>query len=239
MNKAKTIILLVVLLLTGRVALAQEPASPDSVVVTGTVVDHLTNEPQPFSLLHFFRGTDTAATVRCDDEGCFVNRLAVGEYTLSVTLDGQQVYQADLVLNDNAALHIAVITDTFTFRNLKPAEITALRHMLGAQRIASPSDIRIWNLTMRKGGGDHSAAVSISPDMMPEEDELDSANGVLRLLLPVGIPGKAYKFYLSDYGLNVSADNSTMKNELLSKGRILDTRRIEKTASDTTRHEKK
>ncbi|MBR4738654.1 MAG: hypothetical protein IK058_01480, partial [Bacteroidales bacterium] len=66
----------------------------------------------------------------------------------------------------------------------------------------------------------------------PEYDELDAQNGVLRLLLPVGIPGKAYKYYLTDHGLNVSPDNSAMKNELLREGRIRDTKRY--VQADTT-----
>ncbi len=225
MKRNNLFVLSVLLLLCGRVC-AQEEATTDSVIVMGVVVDHLTNEPQPYSLLHFIRNADTA-TVRCDEEGYFVSKQQVGDYTLSVTLEGKQVYQADLVLNDNAALHIAVITDSFSFRRLAPVEVLALKHLLGTQLIDSPSDIRLWNMTYRKGGGDHSSSVSISPDMEPEWDELDDdeEHGVLRLLLPLGIPGKAYKYYLSSFGLNVSPYNSEMKNELLSIGRILDTKR--------------
>ncbi len=219
---------------------AQEPV--DSVIVMGTVVDHLTDEPQPYCLLHFVQGNDTAATVRCDEEGYFLSSpLAVGAYTLSVTLKGQMVYQSDLILNDNAALHIAVITDSFSFRVMPPVDVTYMKHLLGTQQIVSPSDIRIWNLTMRKGGGDHSAAVSISPDMEPEWDELDDQEEgrVIRSLVPLGVPGKAWKYYLLDYGLVVSPSNSDMKNELLSTGRILDVRAKRSDATDTTSHEKK
>ena len=56
---------LLLLLFAGHVH-AQEPAATDSVIVMGTVVDHLTNEPQPYCLLQFIHGTDTMAAVRCD-----------------------------------------------------------------------------------------------------------------------------------------------------------------------------
>ena len=206
---------------------AMGQAQADSVIVMGTVVDHLTDEPQPYCLLHFLCGSDTAAMVRCDDEGAFVARLPIGAYTLSVTLKGQQVYQSDLVLNDNAALAIAVITDSFSFRQLSTVDVNYIKHLLGTRQIASPHDIRLWNMTYRKGGGDHSAAVAISPDMESEWDETDDdpKGGVLRLLLPLGVPGKAYKYYLSDFGLKVSPSNSDMKNELLQEGRILDVKR--------------
>jgi hypothetical protein len=83
------------------------------------------------------------------------------------------------------------------------------------------------------------AAVSISPDMVPEMDELDYQNGVNRSLLPSGVPTSAYKYYLSDFGLNESSENSAMKNELLREGRILDTKRRASADKDTTRYEKK
>ncbi len=131
---------LLLLLFAGHVH-AQEPAATDSVIVMGTVVDHLTNEPQPYCLLQFIQGTDTAASVRCDEEGTFVSdRLPVGKYTLCATLKGQRVYQSDLVLNDNAALYIAVVTDSFSFRNLRPVEVNAQKHLLGELLITSPND---------------------------------------------------------------------------------------------------
>ncbi len=138
---------LVLLLFAGRIS-AQEPV--DSIVVMGTVVDHLTDEPQPYCLLHFIQRNDTAATVRCDEEGYFLSSpLAVGAYTLSVTLKGQKVYQYDLVLNDNAALHIAVITDSFQLRTLREVEIVALKHDLARSGllITSPDESRLWDFT--------------------------------------------------------------------------------------------
>lgn len=148
--KRNSLIILGLLLLSGGYACAQEEtAMPDSIIVIGTVVDHLSGEPQPYCLLQFIRGADTAATVRCDGEGGFAAWLPVGGYTLSATIRGQLVYQADLVLNDNAALHIAIITDSFRFRVLRPVEVTALRHLLGGQGllIDSPDEPRLWDFT--------------------------------------------------------------------------------------------
>lgn len=148
--KRNSLIILGLLLLSGGYACAQEEtAMPDSIVVMGTVVDHLSNEPQPYCLLHFLRGADTAAVVRCDDEGCFFTKLLAGPYMLSVTLKGQLAYQADLVLNDNAALYIAIITDSFSFRLLRPLEVTATRHLLREQGllIDSPDDPHLWDFT--------------------------------------------------------------------------------------------
>lgn len=132
----------------GHVCAQEEVAAPDSVIVMGVVVDHLTEQQQPFCQLQFIRETDTT-TVRCDEEGYFVSTLRVGNYTLSVSLKGQMVYQSDLVLNDNAALHIAVITDSFSFRRLSPVEVTEMRHLLGQQGmlIDSPDEPRLWDFT--------------------------------------------------------------------------------------------
>lgn len=152
MKRNNYIVLSLLLLLCGRVCAQEETAAPDSVIVMGVVVDHLTNEPQPYSLLQFIQGADTTAMVRCDEEGYFVSRLQVGDYTLSVSLKGQQVYQADLVLNDNAALHIAVITDSFSFRRLQPVEVTGMKHQLAEQGllIDSPNEPRLWDFTYRE-----------------------------------------------------------------------------------------
>ena len=114
---------------------------PDSVFVTGTVVDHLTGAPQSSCTVHLLRGTDTAATALCDEEGDFAtDLLPAGAYTLNVVLKGRHVYQMDLVLGDNASLNIAVITDTFSIRNLKPVEVNAQKHLLGELLITSPND---------------------------------------------------------------------------------------------------
>ena len=236
----RRIVLLLLLLSASFPLWAQESDVSDSVVVMGTVVNRMTGEPEPFSVVRLLQDTLVVASAPCDEEGWFgLDALPVGSYLLEVQVRGLTLYQADLLLQENAVLNIGVITDSIRLVNLREVSIVALRHMLGQQLISTTHDIRLWNLLYRNGGGDHNAAVSISPDMQPEWDELDEANGVLRLLLPVGVPGKAYKYYLSDYGLTESPDNSAMKNELLREGRILDTKRRAPATTDTTRREKK
>ncbi|MBR4739424.1 MAG: carboxypeptidase regulatory-like domain-containing protein [Bacteroidales bacterium] len=231
MKRNSLIVFGLLLLLGGSHLRAQQ--APDSVIVMGSVVNQMSGRPEPFSVVRLLQDTVVVATAPCDEEGWFgIHALPAGRYLLEVQTRGLTLYQADLVLQENASLNIGVITDSLRLVNLSEVKVVALRHLLGGQLIASPHDIRLWNLLYRKGGGDHSAAVSISPDMEPEYDELDAQNGVLRLLLPVGIPGKAYKYYLTDHGLNVSPDNSAMKNELLSEGRIRDTKRY--VQADTT-----
>ncbi len=201
---------------------AQEPTAPESVVVMGTVVDHLTNEPQPYSLLHFIHGVDTAATVRSDLEGYFAtDPLPAGAYSLSVTLRGQQVYRSDLVLNDNAALHIAIITDSIVFRSLQPVEVTALKHLLGPLLIATKKDTRLWDFCYRGSPWelkrDGNAAVATPTTLHPlYGDNPCSEGGCSRYV------AKASKYYSQSFGLEVSPLNSAMKNELLREGRIRD-----------------
>lgn len=219
---------------------AQEPGVSDNVMVMGTVVNRMTGQPEPFSIVQLLQDTLVVASAPCDEEGWFgIDALPAGSYLLEVQVRGLTLYQADLVLQENAVLNIGVITDSIRLVNLREVAIVALRHLLGGQLISTTHDIRLWNLTYRKGGGDHNAAVSISPDMVPEMDELDYQNGVNRSLLPSGVPPSAYKYYLSDFGLNESSENSAMKNELLREGRILDTKRRAPAATDTIRREKK
>ena len=179
---------------------AQQISEADRVIVMGIVVDHLTNEPQPYCLLQFIHATDTA-TVRCDEEGYFVtDRLPAGTYTLTAILKGKQVYQADLILNDNAALYIAVITDTFTFRTLQTVDVKAIRRSPGTQLITSYNDTRMWNLSGKMDYDDRSASKDLS--------------------------GNPNNFgLLCNPGLEVHPLGSNMKNELLLHGRILDTKR--------------
>ena len=123
-------------------------AAQDSVLVMGTVVNRLSGEAEPYCTVHFLRGADTAATVLCDEEGgFFLDGLPAGSYGLSVTLRGMTLYQADLVLNSNAALSISVITDSFQFRTLHEVEIMAPKHDLATSGllITSPDDDRLWD----------------------------------------------------------------------------------------------
>lgn len=235
MNKLKVILALMFLLPTARVAMAQEAVVPDSVIVMGMVVDHLTDEPQPYCRLLFLRGSDTAATMCCDEEGYFAsNPLPVGTYTLNVTLRGQQVYQSDLVLGDNAALRIAVITDSFSFRILQPVEVIALKHMLGPLLVANKKDSRLWDFSYRgspwelKRDGNAAVATPIALHPLYGDDPNTEGGGGCRSQGCVRLS----KYYNQSFGLEVSPSNSAMKNELLREGRIHDTQR--RASADTT-----
>lgn len=141
------------MLLFGTSASAQ-----DSVIVMGTVVNRLSGEAEPYCTVHFLRDTDTVATTLCDDEGFFaVDPLPAGTYGLSISLRGMTLYQADLVLNSNAELHISVITDSFQLRTLHEVEIVAPKHLLGEQLISSYDDPRLWDFSYRPfmGGEAH------------------------------------------------------------------------------------
>lgn len=199
---------------------AQESSATDSVIVMGTVVDHLTGVPQPYCRLHFIQGADTAATLLCDNEGFFLSEgLSTGSYTLSVTLRGQQVYKSDLVLNDNAALHVAIITDSIIFRNLQSVEVTALKHLLGPLQIVSKKDTRLWDFCYRgtpwELERDGNAAVATPTTLHPLYGDNPCSEGELGCCRP-------NKYYSQSFGLEVSSLNSAMENELLREGRIRD-----------------
>lgn len=199
---------------------AQESSATDSVIVMGTVVDHLTGVPQPYCRLHFIQGADTAATLLCDNEGFFLSEgLSTGSYTLSVTLRGQQVYKSDLVLNDNAALHVAIITDSIIFRNLQSVEVTALKHLLGPLQIVSKKDTRLWDFCYRgtpwELERDGNAAVATPTTLHPLYGDNPCSEGEMGCCRP-------NKYYSQSFGLEVSSLNSAMKNELLREGRIRD-----------------
>lgn len=160
----RRIIILILLVSAGLPLWAQEAEVPDSVVVMGIVVNRLSGEPEPFCRVHFLRGSDTVATAFCDDEGYFgIDRLQAGTYGLSVSLRGMTLYQADLVLNDNALLNLSVITDSFQLRNLREVQVVAPKHMLGGLQITSPNDIRLWDMS-GKMDGDAGASNSCDPN---------------------------------------------------------------------------
>ena len=218
--KRNSLLLSLMLLLCIVPLRAQESSATDSVIVMGTVVDHLTNVPQPYSLLYFIRGADTAATVCCDEEGYFAtDLLPAGAYTLSVALRGQQVYRSDLVLNDNAALHVAIITDSIIFRNLQTVEVTALKYLLGPLQIVSKKDTRLWDFCYRgtpwELERDGNAAVATPNTLHPLYGDNPCSEGEMGCCRP-------NKYYSQSFGLEVSSLNSAMKNELLREGRIRD-----------------
>lgn len=141
-------------------AKAQEPMPADSVIVLGSVVNRLSGEPEPYCLVNFLRGSDTAASALCDNEGLFsTDPMPTGTYGLSVSLRGMTLYQADLVLNSNAELYISVITDSFQLRTLREVAIVAPKHQLAeqGQLITHHDDPRLWDFNYRPcfGGEAH------------------------------------------------------------------------------------
>ena len=145
--------------------------------------------------------------------------LPAGAYTLSVALRGQQVYRSDLVLNDNAALHVAIITDSIIFRNLQTVEVTALKHLLGPLQIVSKKDTRLWDFCYRgtpwELEPDGNAAVATPNTLHPLYGDNPCSEGEMGCCRP-------NKYYSQSFGLEVSSLNSVMKNELLREGRIRD-----------------
>ena len=130
-------------------------------MVMGEVVDRLTAEPLPLGYVHFIGlDGDTVATAVCDTSGFFaVGYMPVGTYALIVSVRGLSLCRADLVLNDNADLHLSVITDSFQLRTLHEVEIIAPKHELAeqGQLITSPDDPRLWDFNYRDcfGGKAH------------------------------------------------------------------------------------
>ena len=207
------------LLLIGTGAWAQEAA--DSVVVLGRVVNRLSGEAEPYCRVSFLQDADTMAVVVSDAAGEFgTDPMPAGSYGLSVTLKGMTLYRADLVLNSNAELYISVITDSFQLRTLREVEITAPGHVLAEQGllIKNPDDVRLWDMSGNMEG-DASSKRSADPNN------------------PEKLIGATLMFFSP--GLDVSGKNSTMKNEILLYGRILDTKRRASADKDTTRYEKK
>ena len=152
------------LLLFGVNAKAQESVPSDSVIVMGMVVNRLSGEPEPYCKICFLRGADTVAMTMSDNMGEFgLEGLLTGHYGLSVELHGMTLYQADLVLNDNASLYLSVITDSFQMRNLHEVQVVAPKHMLGELQMTSPNDIRLWDMSGQMDG-DASSSNSCDPN---------------------------------------------------------------------------
>lgn len=120
-------------------------AQTDSVWVEGRVTNAITGEPQ--SLCEVQLQGSFAAIAFCDKQGYFsVGWVPVGVYTLSVLSEGKTLHYAELALDENAMVNIALMNDdTLKFRTLKPALVTETRHKLGDRLITSPDDPRLWN----------------------------------------------------------------------------------------------
>ena len=123
------------------------------------------------------------------------------------------------MLNDNAALHVAIITDSIIFRNLQTVEVTALKHLLGPLQIVSKKDTRLWDFCYRgtpwELERDGNAAVATPNTLHPLYGDNPCSEGEMGCCRPS-------KYYSQSFGLEVSSFNSAMKNELLREGRIRD-----------------
>lgn len=131
-------------------------AQTDSVWMEGRVTDAATGEPQSLcevqlhgSALHPCKASDSEASAIafCDDQGYFsIGWVPVGVYTLSVLSEGKTLHYAELKLEENAMVNIALMnSDTVMFRALRTVTVTETKHKLGDRLITSPDDPRLWN----------------------------------------------------------------------------------------------
>ena len=182
--------LAVLMLLPCKEAVAQTVDEGDSVMLTGVVVNHHTSMPYPYCLMHFVQEGKTVAEVVTESDGSFATgMLPVGNYELHVKLKGLMFHQADLVLNDNAYLTVAV--DTIKLVTLKAITVVAAKHMLGKLQIASRHDTRLWGFTA--GYRDGNANVALPPDAHGNSDA--GPDGAP--LFPVDMPWQVQAAYLT------------------------------------------
>ena len=159
--------LAVLMLLPCKEAVAQTVDEGDSVMLTGVVVNHHTSMPYPYCLMHFVQEGKTVAEVVTEADGTFsTGMLPTGSYELHLKLKGLLFHQADLVLNDNAYLTVAV--DTIKLVTLKAITVVAAKHMLGSLQVTSRYDKRLWGFTA--GYRDANASVAMPPDAHGNSD---------------------------------------------------------------------
>ena len=182
--------LAVLMLLPCKEAVAQTVDEGDSVMLTGVVVNHHTSMPYPYCLMHFVQEGKTVAEVVTEADGTFsTGMLPTGSYELHLKLKGLLFHQADLVLNDNAYLTVAV--DTIKLVTLKAITVVAAKHMLGKLQIASRHDTRLWGFTA--GYRDGNANVALPPDAHGNSDA--GPDGAP--LFPVYMPWQVQAAYLT------------------------------------------
>lgn len=219
----RTIVILLLLLSPALVLRAQEDFEEDSVLVSGRVVNRMTGLPEAYTIVRLMQEGQLQAAAWCDSAGYFDDLLLpVGGYRLEVQVRGVTLYQADLLLRQDADLSIAVITDSIRLVKLREVRVTALRHKLGPLQIASKKDTRLWDFSYRdspweiKRDGNAAVAEPVAMHRLYGDFICEGQSGCCR-------PSKYYyMFFMQSYGLEVSSYNSEMKNELLRYGRILD-----------------
>lgn len=146
---------------------AQTVDEGDSVVLTGIVVNHHTNKPYPYCLMRLVRSDSTVYELTTEVDGSFAtSMLPTGRYALHVKIKGLMYHHADLDLQENAFLNVAI--DTLKLITLKAITIVAAKHMLGSLQITSRHDRRLWGLTA--GYRDANASVAMPPDAHGNSD---------------------------------------------------------------------
>ena len=120
-------------------------AQTDSVWMEGRVTNAATGEPQSLCEVQLHGSISSIAF--CDDQGYFsIGWVPVGVYTLSVLSEGKTLHYAELKLEENAMVNIALMnSDTVMFRALRTVTVTETKHKLGDRLITSPDDMRLWN----------------------------------------------------------------------------------------------
>lgn len=132
-------------------------AQTDTIVVTGTVYNQYTRQPEPYCLVQLLQDSVAKAVRVCDEEGFFfIDSLPTGSYTLRVGVGRVTLFQNDFELRESANLSIYV--DTLQLISLRAVSISAHRwvppmpmHRLEEQHliISNADDYRLWNFSGR------------------------------------------------------------------------------------------
>lgn len=197
--KTKIMLLTVAfVLLTRGVDAQQDAVVVDSVMLGGRVVNHHTDRIYSNCYMRFVQDGHTVAETVTDTGGEFmVPALPVGRVELHVKLKGLLFHQADLDLNENAYLTVAV--DTIKLITLKAINVMAAKHMLGSLQITSRHDTRLWGLTA--GYRDGNSSVALPPDAHGNPDDGPAEDEGLGLpkgpLFPYGMPLKVQVAYMT------------------------------------------
>ena len=171
-------------------------AQVDSVMLTGIVLNNDTRKPYPDCILRLVQQGHTVVETQSDEEGnFFIAALPVGSYELHVRIKNFTIHQADLTLDANADLTVAV--DTLIYRTLKSVTITATKHMLGSLQITSRHDKRLWGFNA--GYRDANASVALPPDAHENIDygPEDEETGEHAPVFPYGMPWRVQVAYIT------------------------------------------
>ena len=191
-------LLFYVIIFTPLTLQAQTFDEGDSVMLTGIVFNHHTNKPYSYCPMRFVRSDSTVYDLTTEADGTFATpMMPVGRYALHVRLKGVMYHHADLDLQDNAHLNVAI--DTIKLITLKAITIVAAKHMLGQLQITSRHDLRLWGLSA--GYRDGNSSVALPPDAHGKPDdgpEADDGQGLPRgPVFPTGMPLKVQVAYMT------------------------------------------